>query len=447
MSKITYIGGDYIEWTGGEYTEYSNKITISTNQKINITADGEKRFGDKPEDSPIIEHTDLRITKLEGPFDKEGKLVKTVKKGTFYTYKATPNRKPNEVEPKMLKWATQSDEGKKKELKGVSSYNQLDKEGKIIINIAINEDCKKTKVYAYFIKPSDEVRVKFDLAPPILILQGTRRKGKKIIVVNGKKKSSSDTSIDMLYADYAENELGFEKLRKQLYEENYDVEKQDSWYNIKSREDYAKEESDYTIGKIKEFCKKTNNKLFEIFRNDITYYSSGKVEEVAIAMVDKMSKNEGGEFINLNLTNGVIAHENSISFINSIEKVIKEYLRKNNGEIEKLNIKDDSNGLLYALLVRDKVDNPKFSDKFSGLGITINDVWAYQVYVKSYKTNGNKFEMELEYIYYDHFGLDYPDIQKYDKNIFYSWFVLQHFRGYKPFITKINIVSNLKGTF
>jgi len=55
--------------------------------------------------------------------------------------------------------------------------------------------------------------------------------------------------------------------------------------------------------------------------------------------------------------------------------------------------------------------------------------------------------MKLNYIYWDHFGLDFPDIQKFDKDIFYSWFVLQHFRGYKPLTTKIDIVGELKGAF
>jgi hypothetical protein len=102
---------------------------------------------------------------------------------------------------------------------------------------------------------------------------------------------------------------------------------------------------------------------------------------------------------------------------------------------------------LYQDWVDDGIDNPKFSDKMSGLGITINDVWAYQVYITKYKTNGNNFEMNLKYIYYDHFGLDYPDIQKFNKDIFYSWFVLQHFRGFRPFITKIDIVGEFKGDF
>ena len=48
---------------------------------------------------------------------------------------------------------------------------------------------------------------------------------------------------------------------------------------------------------------------------------------------------------------------------------------------------------------------------------------------------------ELLFEMFDHFGLDYPDIEKYDNDIFIAWFILQHFRGYKPFITKISFTS------
>lgn len=40
---------------------------------------------------------------------------------------------------------------------------------------------------------------------------------------------------------------------------------------------------------------------------------------------------------------------------------------------------------------------------------------------------------------FDHFGLDYPDIEKYDYDIFIAWFILQHFRGYKPYYNQ-NII-------
>jgi hypothetical protein len=138
---------------------------------------------------------------------------------------------------------------------------------------------------------------------------------------------------------------------------------------------------------------------------------------------------------------------NSLLYRHQRHKVINEYIDRNKGNVEPLEITDDSNGLLYAQLVTDKVDNPRFSDKISGLGITIHDVWAYEVFITDYKTNGNNFSMKLKYIYWDHFGLDFPDIINYDNDIFYSWFILQHFRGFKPFITKIAIIGELNGKY
>lgn len=274
---------------------------------------------------------------------------------------------------------------------------------------------------------------------PILILQGSRRKGRN--------RENTGTASDMLYNDYPENPVGFQRLRTQLYNEVYNVEKQDSWYNWSSRGDNATNQANSKIEKVKEYCKKSDSDLFEIFKSDIGYFSMGKLQQVAESMVDKMQANTGGEFTNTDLTEAVIAHTNSKNFISAIKTNITEYLSENNGEISGLEIKDDSKGVLYDMLFEDNVSSPRFSDKFGGLGITINDVWAYQVYITNYRTKGNHFQMELEYIYWDHFGLDYPDIQKYDNDIFFAWFVLQHFKGYKPFITKIDIVGKHTGFF
>lgn len=439
MSRVRIVGGTIAKHTVGKYNMYAEENIVFHSDKV-VSEKGDENgvVYKKPKKHKPL--TDIKVLKVEGPFDENGKLVNTVEKGKYYTYKASSSRKPNDVELKMLKWATQNDNDKIIELLGVSSHNTL-KNDKIIISIAINQNCEKAHVYAYFKKASDKVRVSVDLEKkfPMLILQGSRRKGKN--------RANTSIADDMLYNDYPENSIGFERLTKELYDETYNVEKQDSFYNATSRADNAKNKSEKIVEKIKKFSKKSSDDLFVIFKDDIEYFSSGDIETVAKAMVDKMKKNEGGEYTNDKLTQAVINHANSKTFITSIKKVIVEYLKDNKGIIDKLEITDDSNGVLYNLLKRDKVDNPKFSDKFSGLGITINDVWAYQVFITDYSVKGNRFEMSLEYIYWDHFGLDYPDIQKYDNDIFYSWFVLQHFRGYKPFLTKIDIVGEIKGEF
>ncbi|MGG5210693.1 DUF3289 family protein [Chryseobacterium sp. MIQD13] len=403
-----------------------------------------KKGGKKLDEYQAKKDNTLLVTKVEGPLDDNGGKISKPKEGEKHWFKATFNRSAAKNEYKKLLWQIK--------IGGIPipfffDYSSIEGNTQ---TIQVKLPCYDMRAYAYFKSPIDKVSVEVSIKKltfPMLILQGTRRKGKKIIVKDGKKVSSNDTAVDMLYGDYPENQTGFNKLKSELYTENYDVEKQDSWYNTTSRTDNATNNSDYTIKKVEDFCKKSSDDLFKIFKSEIEWYSKGKIETVAKKMVDRMQANSGGEFSDKDLTDAVIQHENSQAFISSIKSVIKAYLTKNNGDIQNLEITDSSNGVLYKDLVDRGVDNPKFSDKFSGLGITINDVWAYQIYITKYKKNGRSFEMGLEYVYYDHFGLDYPDIQKYDKDIFYSWFILQHFRGYKPFITKIDIVGEFKGTF
>lgn len=82
-----------------------------------------------------------------------------------------------------------------------------------------------------------------------------------------------------------------------------------------------------------------------------------------------------------------------------------------------------------------------------------NAVWSYKVRISEIKTTKYPWlpqseiaHIKIDFIYYDHFGLDYPDLEKkrapspyiaWDHNVFYEWFILQHFRGFKPFLTKV----------
>lgn len=55
----------------------------------------------------------------------------------------------------------------------------------------------------------------------------------------------------------------------------------------------------------------------------------------------------------------------------------------------------------------------------SGLGITLNDIWAYEIWIKEIKEviypwmpNHKLTYLTLNFIYFDYFGLDYPDLEK-----------------------------------
>jgi hypothetical protein len=126
---------------------------------------------------------------------------------------------------------------------------------------------------------------------------------------------------------------------------------------------------------------------------------------------------------------------------------------------------------------------PSFSgkmDRLKGLTIALNDTWGFRVTITHYSLNPDTKECTavLRYRIFDHFGLDTDDIESYGTkekvmkklgglgtiadhitmprdergnplikqsvarsvaeevaNGFCAWFILQHLRGYKPFVT------------
>lgn len=66
-------------------------------------------------------------------------------------------------------------------------------------------------------------------------------------------------------------------------------------------------------------------------------------------------------------------------------------------------------------------------------------------------TDDKNYTAKYQVILWDHFGLDIPDMEKLFNIIpsvgetFVCWFILQHLRGYKPFITKITFEKEFNG--
>ncbi|OWP83499.1 hypothetical protein BWK59_10110 [Flavobacterium davisii] len=167
MGKTTIVKGNVFLTTGGNFKVHSNENIENHSQKQVIQKGADKGVThNKPKTATL---TDLKITKIEGPFDENGKLMDKIGFEKFYTYKATPSRKPTEAEVKLLKWATKNDNGVIKELGGVASNNQLSNDGKIIISIAINIDCEEARVYAFYKKANESVSVNVTMIEPLII--------------------------------------------------------------------------------------------------------------------------------------------------------------------------------------------------------------------------------------------------------------------------------------
>jgi hypothetical protein len=86
---------------------------------------------------------------------------------------------------------------------------------------------------------------------------------------------------------------------------------------------------------------------------------------------------------------------------------------------------------------------------FGGATIALNDIWATEVIITKYGSHRNLYKGEYQVTLWDHFGLDVGDIAR-DKLLtlldgFYAWFHLQHYRKYKPFITKITFYRTFEG--
>ncbi len=90
----------------------------------------------------------ISVTKIEGPFNIENKLVKYVSKEQEYYYLATLNQIPNEENIKSVKWAVSYDNEKADKSYYLFSGGIIH-QNKIKVNIQISKNKEKFKIYSY----------------------------------------------------------------------------------------------------------------------------------------------------------------------------------------------------------------------------------------------------------------------------------------------------------
>ncbi|WP_456310460.1 DUF3289 family protein [Serratia proteamaculans] len=96
---------------------------------------------------------------------------------------------------------------------------------------------------------------------------------------------------------------------------------------------------------------------------------------------------------------------------------------------------------------------PKFNkwvDRVNSLTISVHDVWATSITLKSLVIEGDNYSATIHYRRQDHFGLDSKDVLNpvYRQfRVFRIWFLLQHYDKYsfKPFITEMNATITITG--
>ncbi|MFP1724275.1 DUF3289 family protein [Lonsdalea quercina] len=200
--------------------------------------------------------------------------------------------------------------------------------------------------------------------------------------------------------------------------------------------------------------------FFYKFREMATsLFSTGKLEMVILAMIAKFQKKEGGEFSHPDLTRAVRAHPDTQAFVTTLLSGINGTILLKKGEINALPLEKWMQP--YKKENENKLRPPAFhrtSDIIGGLTMSINDVWAAKAELVKYDRVGRFYTGKVRVTFYDHFGLDIPDIgpdptngsiKKYGMLAgFRGWFILQHMKqfGYKPFITVMEMDYPIKGT-
>ena len=182
------------------------------------------------------------------------------------------------------------------------------------------------------------------------------------------------------------------------------------------------------------------------------YFAQGDLEGNIDRMIEKMRSNEGGIYEDPVLTRAAAANQDTQAYCEKVEMYLAEKIKDN-----LLTLSDVEDTSPYFGTGADKNRRASKGKNFSrpaysynrlenllgGLTIATNDIWSSQVILKELVFDGDNYTGKYQVTLWDHFGLDKPDMEKVFNvlpsaaEVFICWFILQHLRGYKPFITKI----------
>lgn len=215
--------------------------------------------------------------------------------------------------------------------------------------------------------------------------------------------------------------------------------------------------------------------LFEIFQNMASVFSitNAALRNNIIKMIHKFRSNSGGVYENPALTSAVEQHPSTERYCKELEEYMRNQLSKHKGDVGMLEdkqvywkikgstkqTKDHRNtiraGKNFSLTPQydgGVKSEEKRKKLFDGVGIALGDIWATEISILDYQLhNDGSYKLTYQVTLLDHFGLNKEDLKWYFSlhsdigNGFVSWFLLQHFHGYKPFITRIIFKRSFRG--
>jgi len=192
--------------------------------------------------------------------------------------------------------------------------------------------------------------------------------------------------------------------------------------------------------------------LFDEFRSLSRKFSLyGPYSHLIEKMITHLQNGNGTPFRDISLDRALKENILNDKTKNSTDLLLKEALSINIDWENKYYPREESGKLRDAVLSGRLPKFNRFQDNYNGMGITVHDVWATHITIKSLQINNNRYRAVVHYKVQDHFGLDSDDILKIKFSQFHFfriWFVLQRCNqfGFKPFITNIEAFVDISGS-
>jgi len=188
----------------------------------------------------------------------------------------------------------------------------------------------------------------------------------------------------------------------------------------------------------------TDEELFHEMTELFKFYSSGDLQKVAEYFIMRFRQNEGGVYENETLNDYINSSFEFINFRQNFYKNFEAALKAADGDASKI----ESVPL---------PDLPQFNSIFGGLGIIVHGTQMAKIYIEEIsvnRTSGNYyavFNIQL----FDDFGVSRKDVLKFQNksvsppytNGLQAWWILQHRRNYRPFVTRYSGTFMIEGNY
>lgn len=499
MTRVRNVQGKIVETTGGNDVSYAQEnIEFNAVKQINFIGEDKGISFNKPKSPPDPGN----LVKGWWSIDKDGNkpIKRALPKMVVYFNIETKNIPDGEIV-----YMTLFDEDNAGNEDDGSGYSKKDKDDKItLINKgtareSLYEKVKGNKVVKAidlsnlesFINQEDdkliELYFRCSYKQSNLSFPKSRQDYLRVgtLVVDrykmpGLNIDGTDIADDMSYGVGVKNPgtiyAGTTALKdyKEEYKKNgFDVQKHKLFSNasnldssphkaIYSREEcYSTKYGFISTGlDVRVFDNLSDSTLFWDFEKTACFYfAKGKLEDNLKKMIAKFKRNEGGIHEDKDLTDGIVKSDVTKRYCMDVEKYLNSKIKEYITDLNKLEDKTIYFGSTDKLKQDRSIKSKNFTrpvyneNKTEGLTIALNDIWSTEITLKELKSsNDNTYIGKYEVILWDHFGLDKPDMEKIFNIIpsvgetFVTWFILQHLRGYKPFLTKIKFEKEFKGS-